>query len=155
LLDERLTFDAALFRLENRNISGADPERPEFQVQRGESRSEGLETLVTCAGHNGRAVAGSTWTHARGTADTDPSVVGRDLPLTPRHSGSLWVDHLLPLEDDRSFELGAGGRAIGERLLNDGSAIPGYVRLDASAGLRDGPLRARVFVQNLLDADFA
>lgn len=155
LLDESLTLDAALFRLDNENISVPDPERPEFQVQRGESRSEGLETFVTFAGHDVRAVGSYTWTHARVTADTDPSVVGRDLPLAPRHSGALWIDYLLPLEDERSIELGGGGRATGRRMLNDGSAIPGYVRLDASAGLRDGPFRARLLLRNVLDADFA
>lgn len=154
LLDEALTLDAAVFRLDNENISVPDPERPDFQVQRGASRSEGLETFVTFTWHDVRAVGGYTWTHARVTADTDPSLVGRDLPLAPRHSGALWIESRAPLDEELNLEVGLGGRATGERSLNDGSTIPGYVRLDASAGLQDGPLRARLWVQNLLDADF-
>ncbi len=151
LLDDVLTLDGALFRLDNRNISVPDPERPEFQVQRGASRTQGLELAATArVGSLFRAIGSYTATDAEVTEDADPALVGRTLPLTARYATSAWGELDVPIPQV-NLVFGFGARLVGPRQLNDGTSVPGYSRLDSSLGVRASFVELELFVQNLLD----
>jgi iron complex outermembrane receptor protein len=146
-----LTLDGAVFSLQNQNISVPDPERPEFQVQRGASRTNGLELAATArVASIFRVIGAYTATDAQVTEDADPSLVGRPLPSTARYSASAWGELDLPLPRV-DLITGFGARLVGPRRLNDGARVPGYSRLDSSLGVRLSSVELEVLVQNLLD----
>ncbi len=154
LEDDVLTADAAVFRVDNENISVPDPDQPEFQVQRGASRSQGLELSMTAnVDERFRAIGSYTLSDAEITEDPNPDLVGKPLVLSSRHSGGIWSELELPALG-QIFELGLGARAVGERPLNDGVMVPGYVRVDGSFGLRAHFGRVRLFGSNLANKDY-
>ncbi len=150
-----VTMDVGVFEIWNRNISVPDPNHPEFQVQRGASVSRGLEVFVTSRPARFlRLLASYTLADAHVTEDPDPRLVDSWLPLVARHSGGGWIFADVPVAQN-TVEIGCGGRAVGERHLDDAgvsrtpTVIPGYVRADVSAGYRTGSGAVRVFVQNV------
>jgi iron complex outermembrane receptor protein len=154
--DDRLTVDADVFHLTNRDIAVIDPSNPNFQVNRGVATSQGLELSVTaCLNRFLRAIASYTYLDASVTADPDPGNVGKPLPFAARHSGAAWA--YATFLDARGVgpTMGLGGVAMSERSLLDHTAVPGYVRFDAVAGYQFGRrLGARLRMQNVGDARY-
>lgn len=155
LFNGAVTFDGALYRVDNRDITVPDPERPEFQVQRGASRSAGLELAASARiGEIVRALVSYAASYAEITDDANPALVGRPLPLTARYSGAAWSELAVPLHRALQLIVGIGGRLVGARHLNDGTRVPGYFRLDSSLGARSHFVELDLFVNNLLDEEY-
>jgi iron complex outermembrane receptor protein len=150
---DRLTVDADVFHLVNRDIAVIDPTNPNFQVNRGEATSQGLELSVTAAPYRWlRLIASYAYVDASVTSDPDPTNVGKPLPFAAKHSGAAWVQTSFLDARARGPSLGVGGVATSERSLLDHTTVPGYGRVDAVAGYRFGrELGARLRVQNALD----
>ncbi len=150
-----LTVDVAVFRIDNTNISVPDPNQPDFQVQRGEARSQGLEVEATARLDSElRALASYAYNDARVTADPDPALVDSPLPFVPDHSGAIWLQWQGAKGPLRGFGLGGGAIIVGERPLNDGTEIPSYGRLDSVASYRMGPGKIALRIENLLDTRY-
>jgi len=147
-----LTVDVGVFRIDNRNISVPDPERPDFQIQRGEARSQGVEVETTARlADTLRGIASYAFNDAEVTADPNPALVGRRLPFVAEHSGALWLQWQAPV---RGLGLGAGALLVGERSLNDGAEIPGYARVDAVGAYQLGAAKLALRLENLFDTRY-
>lgn len=153
--DDALLVDLAAFHTVNGNISVPDPERPEFQVQRGEATSRGLEGLVAARPAAWlRAWVTYALTDARISDDPDAALIGEPLPLTAAHAGSAWGQLELPLSDGSAVTVGGGGVYTGERALLDGATIDGYVRADGAIGYTTRSVRCQLRAENLADARY-
>jgi iron complex outermembrane receptor protein len=148
-----LTLDAVLFRVDNRNISVPDPNRPDFQVQRGEALSRGLELSATSQVDGWlRVIASYAYTVARITQDTDPNNIGTDLPLTAHHSGGGFAVAEAPKGVLRGANIGGGAVFTSQRpTATDHTELPGYVRFDARLGFRSGRIESTLYIENVLD----
>lgn len=152
LLRQRLSLSAALFRTEKTNArmtNPADPNGP--QILAGEQRVQGAE--LGLAGKLAR-----WWTVFTNYAFLDSELVegsgtdvGKPLPNTPRHSGSVWTTFALP----RRAEVGGGMRYMGERFVRGSFYVPDYTVFDAEAGVPVGErLTLRLNVYNLADRTY-
>lgn len=154
LPNDAVTLDLSLFRTENQNISVPDPARPDFQLQRGAARAQGIELEGSARLHrNFRGVASYTLSDARITADTDPSRIDQRLPGVPSHSGAVWL-FASPLGEKVGTGVGAGAILVGRRHLNDGARLPRYARLDVVLSQRLGAFKLQLRAENLLDTRY-
>jgi iron complex outermembrane recepter protein len=84
------------------------------------------------------------------------AVAGDRLPYTPRWSGSLTADYLIPLKSDLSASVGATYRYQGSRIsdypgdpLNTGVNIPSYETFDIRTALDWRRYKVEFLIQNL------
>lgn len=149
-----LTFDLTGYWLRNYNISVPDPANPDFQVQRGEATSFGLEVSATARlTDRARLIAAYAWVDAQVTDDPISENIGHVLPLTAAHTGSLWLEGS-PLKCVPGLLLRVGGAFSTDRVLLDRAEIPGYGRLDAGIGYRAKAWRTTLRVENVLNTKY-
>jgi iron complex outermembrane receptor protein len=152
---DRFVADAGAFFIRNTDISVADPNSPQFQVQRGVARSVGTELLVTAKPAEwARLLASYAYVDAAITEDPNPALVGTALPYTARHSCSLWwqLDFSTPTKGGPT--IGAGTMMLGSRTLPDATEVPGFARFDGSIGWRTPMLRTTLRVENMFDTRY-
>ena len=120
-------------------------------VLTGSQRTEGFE-----AGLAGRittrweVVGGYAWQNAEITRTTSAAPAGREVPLVPEHTFSLWNKY------DLNDRLGAGLGVVHQTRmfasLSNAVTLPGFTRVDAAVFVRlTDTLRAQVNVENLFD----
>ncbi len=111
-------FSAAVYSLTEQNVTTIDPAHPNYQVQRGEVRSQGLELEAKTSLPGGLdGTASYTYTSPEITKSFDIDL--HKAPLnTPRNMANLWLDKTL--QTGRWKNLGAGG---GVRFWASGGGI--------------------------------
>lgn len=146
-----LLLTAALYRLDRENTTAPDPARPGQVVLTGSQRTEGFE-----AGLSGRITerweiaGGYAWQDAEITRTTSAAPAGREVPLVPEHTFSLWNKYDL---NDR-FGLGVGviHQTRMFASISNTVTLPGFTRVDAAAFVRlTDNVRAQVNIENLFD----
>ena len=149
-----LLATAAIYRLDRTNTRASDPLDPSKTVLSGEQRSRGLELgLERSITHRWQVSAGYAWQKAEITETTSAAPEGREVPLVPRHSASLWSKY--QATPDFAFGLGAVARSKSYASLSNDVKLPGYVRFDAAAYYRVASgVTAQLNVENLLNADY-
>jgi catecholate siderophore receptor len=154
LLDEKLSFTAALFRTEKSNARTADPADPtEFELS-GEQVVQGFE--VGFAGtitDNWRIFAGYTYLDSEIESSLNPEEVGKDVSNTPKHSFNLWTVYDLPA----GFQIGAGAQFVDDRFNNNINQriAPSYWVFDAMVGYKvNENVSLRVNFYNLADEEY-
>jgi len=146
-----LLMTAALYRLDRENTTAPDPARPGQVVLTGSQRTEGFE-----AGLSGRVndrwelAGGYAWQDAEITSTTSAAPAGREVPLVPEHTFSLWNKYTF---NDR---FGAGVGVIHQTKMfasiSNTVTLPGFTRVDAAVYVRlTENLEAQVNVENLFD----
>src|SRR5207253_8481801 len=86
-----LLATAALYQLDRSNTRATDPIDPSKTVLTGKQRSRGLELgLERSITSRWMVSAGYTLQKAEITETTAAAVKGKEVPLVPRHSFSLW-----------------------------------------------------------------
>ncbi|WP_240325587.1 TonB-dependent receptor [Sphingomonas mesophila] len=149
-----LLATAAIYRLDRTNTRATDPANPAKTVLSGAQRSTGIEFgLERSITHRWQVSAGYAWQKAEISETTTAAPEGREVPLVPRHSASLWSKYRLT--DSFALGLGAVARSKSFASLSNQVKLPGYARLDAAAyyKLRRG-VTAQLNVENLLGADY-
>lgn len=109
---------ASVYTLTQKNLTTVDPVDIRNTVQIGEARSRGFELEGKAVlSHNLSLLASYTYTDSEITqsgyvtsAYTDK---GYELPFTPRHQASAWLDYTLDDGPLAGLGLGAGARYIG------------------------------------------
>ncbi|MFD3264338.1 TonB-dependent receptor [Phenylobacterium ferrooxidans] len=146
-----LVFTAALYRLDRENTTAPDPSRPGQVVLTGAQRSKGFE-----AGLAGRVIrrweisSGYAWQDAKITSTTSAAPAGREVPLVPEHTFSLWNKYeLTPMF---SVGLGVVHQTKMYASISNTVTLPGFTRVDAAvyAQLTD-KVRAQVNLENAFD----
>jgi iron complex outermembrane recepter protein len=154
-LDGRLSSTLAAYHLTRTNVTTEDPDNPQFSIQTGEQRSQGIELDLT-----GEILPG--WNITTSYAYTDAEVTednvipeGNRLPNVPEHQASLWTTYTLQSGDLEGLGFGLGLFYIGDRQgdLDNSYQVDGYLRTDAALYYRRGRLNAAINVRNLFDID--
>ncbi|QIF02396.1 TonB-dependent siderophore receptor [Roseimicrobium sp. ORNL1] len=154
ILDEKVSFTAALFRTEKTNARTADPADPTNFELSGEQVVQGAEF-----GINGnitdswRVFAGYTYLDSEIEASANADEVGNHVPNTPEHSFNLWTVYDLPY----GFQIGAGAQYVGSRFNNNLNQreAPDYWTFDAMLGYQvNENIAIRLNVYNLADEDY-
>ncbi|MDE1167603.1 MAG: TonB-dependent siderophore receptor [Pseudomonas sp.] len=109
---------ASVYTLTQKNLTTVDPANTQNTVQIGEARSRGLELEGKAAvTDNLDVLASYTYTDSEVTksgyitsAYTDK---GNELPFTPRHQASTWLDYTFHDGLLEGFGLGGGARYVG------------------------------------------
>ena len=149
-----LLATAAVYQLDRTNTRATDPLDPSRTVLSGAQRSRGLELgLERSITHRWQVSAGYAWQKAEITETTAAAPEGREVPLVPRHSASLWSKY--QATTSFAFGLGVVARSKSYASLTNAVKLPGYTRLDAAAYYRVTPkILAQLNVENLFDADY-
>ena len=149
-----LLATAAIYRLDRTNTRALDPLDPTRTVLTGAQRSRGVELgLERSVTSRWLVSAGYTLQKAEISKTTTAAPKGRDVPLVPRHSFSLWNRYdLTP-----SFGAGLGliARSKSYTSLSNSVTLPGYTRVDAALYYRlPHGMQAQVNVENLFGAHY-
>ena len=149
-----LLATAALYRLDRTNTRAADPLDPTRVVLTGAQRSRGLELgLERSVGPGWKMTAGYSWQKAEIVETTAAALAGREVPLVPRHSLSLWNR----VEVDRRLGVGAGmiARSRSFTTISNQVILPAYARVDGALFYKITPrIQAQVNAENLLGAHY-
>ena len=153
LLDGLLAT-AAIYQLDRTNTRAADPFNPANTVLTGAQRSRGLELGLKRSITGQWLISGGyTLQKAVITETTAAAPEGREVPLVPRHSFSLWNRY------DFTRQLGAGigliARSKSYATISNAVKLPGYARVDAALYYKlPGGVEAQVNLENLLGAHY-
>jgi catecholate siderophore receptor len=149
-----LLATAAVYQLTRSNTRATDPTDPSRTVLTGEQRSRGLELgLERSVTSRWLISAGYSLQKARITETTTAAPAGREVPLVPRHSFSLWNRYDLT----RSVGVGFGviARSKSYATISNAVKLPGYARVDAALFYKlPGGVQAQVNVENLFGAHY-
>jgi catecholate siderophore receptor len=149
-----LLATAAIYRLDRTNTRATDPTRPGITVLTGAQRSRGIELGLERSMTSRWLISGGyAYQKAEIIETTAAAPKGRDVPLVPRHSFSLWNRY------DFNKTIGAGlgiiARSKSYATISNAVKLPGYARLDAALYYQlPGGLEAQVNVENLLGAHY-
>ena len=149
-----LLATVAIYQLDRSNTRAADPLNPARTVLTGKQRSRGLELGLERSITSRWLIAGGyALQKAEITETTAAAPKGREVPLVPRHSFSLWNRY------DFTNRLGAGlgvmARSKSYATISNAVTLPGYARVDAALYYKlPRGLEAQVNVENLLGAHY-
>jgi catecholate siderophore receptor len=149
-----LLATAAIYRLDRANTRATDPLNPAVTVLTGAQRSRGLELgLERSISNRWLISAGYTLQKAEIIETTTAAPAGREVPLVPRHSFSLWNRY------DFTRQIGAGfgviARSKSYATLSNAVTLPGYARIDAALYYKlPRGLETQINVENLLGAHY-
>ena len=149
-----LLATAAAYQLDRSNTRAVDPADPARFVLTGEQRSRGIELgLERSISDRWQVSAGYALQKAKVTETTTAAPEGREVPLVPRHTFSLWNRY------DVNAQLGVGlgviARSKSYASLSNDMKLPGFARVDAALFYKLGRgVEAQVNVENLFGADY-
>jgi catecholate siderophore receptor len=144
----------AVYRLDRTNTRATDPNDPSHTVLTGAQRSKGIELGLERSVTSRWLVSGGyTLQKAEITETTAAAPKGREVPLVPRHSFSLWNRY------DVTKELGVGlgliARSKSYASISNAVKLPGYARVDAALYYRlPMGMEGQVNFENLLGAHY-
>ena len=147
----------AVYQLDRTNTQARDPANPALVVLAGAQRGRGVELGLERSINDrwlvsaGYALQKTKITEATGTGTVIPG--GREAPLVPRHSFSLWNRY--DFTDRLGLGLGVIARSRSYASFSNAVKLPAYARVDAAAYYEVVPgIEAQVNVENLLGTDY-
>ena len=149
-----LLATAAVYRLDRTNTRATDPLNPSHTVLTGAQRSRGIELGLE------RSVT-SRWLVSGGYAlqkaeimeTTTAAPAGREVPLVPRHSFSLWNRY--DFTKTMGVGLGVIARSKSYATISNAVKLPAYARVDAALYYKlPGGVEAQINFENLLGAHY-
>jgi iron complex outermembrane recepter protein len=156
-LDRRLSATLAAYHITKTNVITPDPNNPDFSIQTGEVRSQGIELDVAGELLPGwKIVASYAYTDAEVTKD-NATPVGNRLDNVPFNQASLWTTYEIQKGSLSGLGFGLGLFYVGERQgdLANSFELHSRLRTDASIYYRRNGFRAAINVRNLFDVDYA
>ena len=149
-----LLATGAIYRLDRTNTRATDPANPALTVLTGAQRSRGVElglerSITACWLVSG----GYSLQKAEIVQTTTAAPAGRQVPLVPRHSFSLWNRY----DVTKTFGAGLGliARSKSFTTISNAISLPGYARLDAALFYKlPHGINAQLNVENLLGAHY-
>jgi iron complex outermembrane recepter protein len=155
-INEKLSTTLAFYDLTRTNVTTADPDNPNFEIQTGEQNSQGIELFVSGEISPGwNVIAGYAYTNARLTKDnTFP--VGNQINNAPKHSFNLWTSYEIQSGDLQGLGFGLGFFYVGDRQgdLDNSFILPSYFRTDAAIFYKRERFRIALNVSNLFNVEY-
>jgi len=147
----------AVYQITKNNVLTADPAHPNFSIQLGQTKTQGVEFDV-----RGEIVKGLNltfnyaYTDSKITKDTDESVVGNATPGATKQITNTWLSYRQPLGALEGLGISVGYQWQIERsswyVFDDTeNALPDYFRLDGAISWQNESFRLALNVNNLLD----
>jgi iron complex outermembrane receptor protein len=158
-LNERLSATLAAYHLTKTNVLTIDPDDPNFSIQVGEQRSQGIELYVS-----GEILPG--WDIIASYAHTDAEVTednelpeGSPFPNVAENTFSLWTKYEIQNGNFQGLGFGLGFFFVDDRpgFANfdpPGFELPSYFRTDAAIYYERDNWRAQLNVNNLFDVEY-
>jgi iron complex outermembrane recepter protein len=155
-LDNRLSTTLALYHLTQTNVLTSDPRDPDFSIQTGEQRSQGVELNVVgeiLPGWN--VIVGYAYTDAIVSQDNDIPV-GNRLANVADNTLNFWTTYTLQEGDLEGLGFGLGLYYVADRPgdLDNTFTLPSYLRTDAAVYYRRDRLRAQLNFKNLFNVNY-
>jgi catecholate siderophore receptor len=149
-----LLATAAIYRLDRTNTRASDPSNPALTVLTGAQRSRGLELGLERSITSRWLISGGyALQKAEITSTTTAAPAGREVPLVPRHSFSLWNRY--DVTKQLGFGLGVIARSRSFATISNAVELPSYTRLDAALYYKlPLGLQAQLNVENLLGVHY-
>lgn len=149
-----LLATAAIYQLDRSNTRASDPSNPGVTVLTGKQRSRGLELgLERSVTSRWLISAGYTLQKAEIIRTTAAAPKGRDVPLVPNHSFSLWNRYNFTKQVGAGF--GIIARSKSDASISNAVKLPGYARLDAALYYKlPYGVEAQVNVENILGVHY-
>jgi catecholate siderophore receptor len=150
---EGLLATAAIYQLDRTNTR-APGATPGTVVLTGAQRSRGVELgLERSISNRWQISAGYAWQKAKITEATAAAPEGREVPLVPRHSFSLWNRY--DVSDALGVGLGVIARSKSFASISNAVKLPAYARVDGALYYRlMRGVEAQVNVENMFNADY-
>ncbi len=149
-----LLATAAVFQLDRTNTRAPNPDGSGTVVLTGAQRSRGIELgLERSISSRWQISAGYALQEAEITRTTSAAPKGREVPLVPRHSFSLWNRY----DVSKTLGLGLGviARSKSYASISNAVKLPGFARVDAAAFYKIRPrIELQLNVENLFGADY-
>lgn len=158
-VNDDLFLTLAAFHLTKTNVLTSDLDDPDFSIQVGEQRSQGVEFNAIgeiLPGWN--VIASYAYTDAEITEDnTLPE--GSRLANVAEHTASLWTTYEIQNGDFEGLGFGLGLFFVDDRPGYAGGdpedfELPSYLRADAAVYYRRDNWRAQINVDNLFDVEY-
>ncbi len=153
-------LSAAVYHLQQDNVTVADPLDTSHSIQAGRVRSRGLELEArTRVDRNLQIIAAYAYTDARTVraSPLQPEEVGKRTAGTPYHQLALWADYGLGAFGLPGLRFGGGVRHVGStRGLAQGTpvAVPAFTLIDAMLSYSSGPWKYALNITNLADRTY-
>lgn len=149
-----LLATAAIYQLDRSNTRASDPNDPSRTVLTGRQRSRGVELgLERSITSRWMVSGGYTLQKAEIVSTTSAAPAGRQVPLVPRHSFSLWNRY--DISKQVGIGLGVIARSRSYASISNTVKLPGYARLDAALFYRlPSGFEAQLNAENLLGAHY-
>lgn len=154
----RFNITATYFDLTRKGMLVGDPNDPDFQIQTGEAKSNGVELDF-----QGEPLPGWTfmtsysYTNARISEDTNLDKVGQPLENVAPHMYKLWMNYELQSTVLKGFGFGAGFHNISERASDDGIDVlmlEAYSVIDARLFYRTENWTTSLTINNLTNEKY-
>ncbi|MBD2463170.1 TonB-dependent siderophore receptor [Oscillatoria sp. FACHB-1407] len=158
-INENISFTLAAYHLTKTNVLTNDPDDPDFSIQVGEQRSQGIEFNAIgeiLPGWN--VIASYAYTDAEITEDnTLPE--GSRLANVAEHTASVWTTYEIQEGNLQGLGFGFGLFFVDDRPGYAGFdppefELPSFVRADAAVYYRRDNWRAQLNVENLFDVEY-
>jgi iron complex outermembrane recepter protein len=156
-INDNLAVTLAAFDINRSNVLVSDPDDPDFSIQTGEQKSQGIELNLggeILPGWN--IITGYAYTDARITKDTTFET-GTQLPDAPKHSFNLWTTYELQTGQLKSLGFGLGFFYASGRptdLIENPVNIPSYFRTDAAIFYNRDRFGIALNIENLFDVEY-
>ena len=151
---EGLLATAAIYQLDRTNTRAPNPDGSGTIVLTGAQRSRGIELgLERSISHHWQISAGYALQKAEITKTTSAAPAGREVPLVPRHSFSLWNRY----DVSRRLGLGLGliARSKSFASISNQVRLPAFARVDAAVYFKVWRgVEAQLNLENLLGAHY-
>lgn len=149
-----LLATAAIYRLDRTNTRASDPAHPQNIVLTGAQRSRGIELGLERSVTSRWLVSGGyTYQKAEITRTTSAAPAGRQVPLVPRHSFSLWNRY--DVTKQVGIGLGLIARSRSYATISNSVKLPAYARVDGAFFYKlPRGIEAQVNVENILGAHY-
>lgn len=147
-----LLATVAIYQLNRTNTQARDAN--DLIVLTGAQRSKGVELgLERSISDRWQVSAGYAWQKAEITETTTAAPAGREVPLVPRHSFSLWNRY--DVSDALGVGLGVIARSKSYASISNNVKLPSYARVDAAAYYKVmRGVEAQINVENIFGADY-
>lgn len=154
--DGNIFLSAAIYEITQQNVTTTDPVDTNFRIQTGEIRSRGFELEARASiGNNIKMMAAYSYTDARVTKDTAPTIVGKRNANSPYNQFSIWGEYEFNDFNLPGLKIGAGIKYVDDTtaLFIDANA-PSYTLVDAMVSYDTKNWRYSLNATNLTDEDY-
>ncbi|MFC5044388.1 TonB-dependent receptor domain-containing protein [Aquimarina hainanensis] len=158
-LGGKMTVNASVYQITQKNLLQQDPNEESILTERGEQRSKGFEwDLSGYVMPNLQLSASYAYIDAEIIEDDDPALVGERIGGAPEHSANFWGRYDFTHGVLKNMGLGLGMEYRGDRLswYGDRLTLPSYTVFDAAVYYRPTGIDMQIAIKlnNLFDETY-